>query len=710
MGTKWLTDTPRRFVIAAAVAAAAVIAFIACLAFQLPNPSAVVAMDDIGEAVAAIAAAGAAVYAARVTAGRVRLGWSLLAISAACWGLGEVVWAVYEVFLHQAVPYPGWSDVGFLAAVPFAFAGVRAFWRDQPRTSSSRLRVWLDGAVVAASLMFTAWVLGLQVVWQDSAESGLARFLDLAYPIGDILIGTVLILALRRATRRRATRMLVVLCGIAANALADSAFTYLTTVGGYTVHGSVLDAGWVVGYTMIGFAAVWPRSPVSERIDTAPVDLWQVALPWLAVMSAGASAVYLALRGQSMSPFLTGLLGTGAALLTLIMILTSRDLLRMLVKSQASEATLAEVIAQAPAGVVRISTDLRILDANPRFLDLVHGSIEDTKGVMITRFFGGQVGIEFAKKLELLSSGLKEAVEGDGQAMRTDGTDFWVHWSATAVPTQEKSLDYFIAMFEDTTARHDAEAAAAANLELMQRLNAVKTEFLQSVSHEFKTALIGIQGFSEFMRDADQLDIADARSFAADIYRDAERLDRMVSEMLALDEVQTRRSDLDVQPVDLGSVVRRAVAGARERAAANPIDLDLQPHMPEVVGDAAKLEEVVRALLDNAVRRSPEGEHITVMGASNGGGVEIKVVDHGTGPISDFDNRLFGNDELYANNPIRKVVGTGLDLGIARHIVEMHGGRMWVNGGGSEMHFTIPVLWRNREAALAITSAPVAVA
>jgi signal transduction histidine kinase len=233
----------------------------------------------------------------------------------------------------------------------------------------------------------------------------------------------------------------------------------------------------------------------------------------------------------------------------------------------------------------------------------------------------------------------------------------------------------------------------------------VKTEFLQSVSHEFKTALTGIQGFSEFMRDADELDVSDARAFAADIYRDASRLDRMVTEMLALDRAGSGRAALEVQEVDMRAVVEAEVEKLRGQVHGNTFLLHLDPHAPPVAGDRAKLAEVVHSLLDNAVRRSPEGGVIRVTAVANGGGVEVSVKDDGVAATDDYDNKLFGADDLYANNPIRKVVGTGLAMGIARQIVEMHGGRFWLNGGGSEFHFNVPVLWRDRQAALQLAGA-----
>jgi two-component system phosphate regulon sensor histidine kinase PhoR len=259
-------------------------------------------------------------------------------------------------------------------------------------------------------------------------------------------------------------------------------------------------------------------------------------------------------------------------------------------------------------------------------------------------------------------------------------------------------------------AQHQAETAAMESLQTLQRLNKVKTEFLQNVSHEFKTALLGIQGFSEFMRDADQLDVNDARAFAADIYRDAERLDRMVNEMLALDTVESSRDALRVERVDLDAVIRQEVGASNEQVHGNTVVMKIQPDLPAVAGDRAKLSEVVHALMENAIKRSPDGGRILVSATANGSGVEVSFRDQGVGAQSEYDNRLFGKEDLYANSPIRKVVGTGLALGIARQVVEAHGGRFWLNGGGVEFHFSIPVLWKDREEAVALTRSSARVA
>src|SRR2546430_10691148 len=143
-----------------AVAASAVLVLSIAYALVLRNvffgDRAVTALDDIGEAVAAGLAAAACAWAASRAHDRERLGWTLMSISAGLWAAGEVVWSIYEVGLNVATPYPSLADVGFLAAVPFAIGGIRAFW-SAPRGTSSRWRGWFYGGIVALAPTSTPW-------------------------------------------------------------------------------------------------------------------------------------------------------------------------------------------------------------------------------------------------------------------------------------------------------------------------------------------------------------------------------------------------------------------------------------------------------------------------------------------------------------------------------------------------------------------------
>jgi len=682
------------FAYAAAAALVAVVGFVAWLEFRIGGDAVTIAVNDIGEFMAAFLAAAGCGLAARQTSGRQRLGWTLLSASAATWGAGQVVWSVYEVGIGT-VPYPSAADAGFLGAIPLAAAGILAFF-STPRGTSTRLRLWLDGAIVFLALVFVSWTLGLKTVYEDAGHPPLERIIiNMAYPVGDILIGALLVLAIRRARNEVHGRLLLLLGGLAANSLADSAYAYLTATGNYGAIGSVLDAGWVIGYLMIGLAALWPASAAAKVAEERPIDMWQLALPWLAILAAGLSGMILAVSGHPLDVFLTFLLSTIAVLVMVSQVYAHSESLALLIKARVDAATLNDIILYAPLGVVRIGLDMRILQANPRFAELLRMPEREFVGVALASFLPPGDGAEVAYQFRSLSDGTVTSIESETEAVRGDGTGMWLHWSATEVRNADGEVDYFIAMFKDTTARHQAEVAAVANINVLERLNRLKSEFLTMVRHEFRTALVGIEGFSELMRDAEWLDVATFKGFASDIYNDAHRLDGMLSKMLDLDRLEADKVEIHLVPIDLHAAVGEAVA----RASAPPdtkhrFRLDLDPDLPLVLGDAGKIAWLLRIILDNAIKYSPLGGEIVVSSHTEPGQVVVSVKDHGVGMPPDFDDQLFARYQWNADNPTTKVMGTGLGLPMARQIVEMHGGRIWFEsmaGVGSEFYFSVPM-------------------
>jgi PAS domain S-box-containing protein len=676
------------FAIAAAITAAASAGFAIIVGSPLGSPRFVTALDDTGESVAALIAAAACARTAIRSNGQFRRGWALLAVSAAAWGLGQTVWTIDEVVLGVA-PFPSIADVGFLAAVPLAVFGLLSFWT-APRGTAERWHLWLDGVNIVLALTFTGWALGLQQVWL-SAGSLPERVIGLAYPVGDILIATVLILGIRRATRYQHGRMILLLAGLAAISISDSAFAYMTTSGTYL---NIFDTGWVAGYLLIGLAALWPARPNDRVADRLPIDLWQIALPWTVVVAAATTALVVVLRGGRTDQFQTELAVAMAALLIVSEVLTHIESLGMVVTSRRSEAMLAEVIAQAPIGIARADRTFKFIDANPGMEQLLRDPAEVMVGSTIARYLRTDDRAHVYEKIGALMSQEVESIQADNLMIRADATEVWVHWTSTAVRSAAGELEYFLTTLEDVTATHEAEESSEANLVMLERLNELKSEFLQGVSFEFKTALMEINGSSELIRDGDHLDAAEVKALAGDIYKNGARLDSMITEMLDLDRIETGRGSLSIGPVDLNAIIAHEVEAVRAHLDGALLSVNLKAPLPAVAGDAIKLSEVVRTLLRNAIKYSPVGGLIVVASTTRDGQVEVSVKDEGLAARADFDNRLFGDGDLYTNNPIRKVVGTGLGLGIARQIVEMHGGRIGVDHlehTGSISHFTLPV-------------------
>jgi PAS domain S-box-containing protein len=688
----------RAFTTAAVIGGTLALAFVVWTIFRLGGDNVSIAVDDIGEAAAALIAMVSCGLAAVRTSDRTRLAWALFAASAASWGAGEIIWSVYEVGMGVSVPFPSAADAGFLLAIPLAVAGVFAF-SSAPSRFATRGEALLAGALVALSLLFVAWALGLGAVYAMSSASPAAQLIGLAYPVGDIVTITVLILALRRTVRSEVGRMLLLLGGLASNAFADSAFAYLTANGSYGAIGSTLDSGWVIGYLMIALAPLWPAPQNAKAPAEGPMDLWQRALPWVAVLAAAVTAMWLAATNQPLDRFSTVLAGGIGVLLVASQVLSHRDSLSLLHKSQSAEARLErrtallnEIFSHAPLGIARVGPDLKIIDANPRLASLLGVESADMIGKPVAIYLHHD---EFSRVFALfqpLWKGTAGTIESDSQAIRSNGRKVWLHWRATTVRNSSGRLEYFLAMFEDTDAEHAANEAAMAHLAGLERLNELKSEFVALVSHEFRTALVGIQGFSEMIRDED-LPIDDLKSFAGDINNDAERLNRMINDMLDLDRIEAGRLILHLQPTDLNALLQQAVERASASSFHHFITAKLDPSTPIVHCDPDRITQVLANLMSNAIKYSPSGGEVVVSSQVSDGHVEASVRDHGIGITPDFIKRLFGRYERYEKTS-NQVLGTGLGLAITRQIIELHGGKVWVEsavGVGSDFRFSLPL-------------------
>lgn len=687
------------FAFAAGAALLASLVFAGWTEFHWVSDQATIDLDDLGEAGAAFLAAASCALAAYRSTGRTRIAWALFAASAGSWGIGEVVWSIYQVGLGVEVPFPSAADAGFLVAVPLSVAGVFAF-TSAPTRLATRGQTVLSGAIVALALLFMAWQFGLAKVYESSSAGPLAQAIGLAYPIGDIITATVLVVALQRARRADVGRLTLLLGGLAFNALADSAFAYMTADGTYGALGSVLDTGWIVGYLMIALAPLWPVVATDEvNEEEGPIQFWQLALPWVAVLIGALTVIGEGLMGHNLDLFSSILAGGIGVLFVASHMLAHRDSLELLNKSQRSEAQLGrrnrlldDIVAHAPLGIARVGVDLNVIDVNPRMAALLRTTPEKMVGTPVAQYVRSDELARVYQVFQPLWRGEVDTVESDSCAVRTDDTEVWLHWLATCVRNSKGRIAYFLVMYEDNDAEHAANEAAAAHLAGLERLNKLKSEFVSLVSHEFRTALVGVAGFSEMIRDGD-VSLEEAKTYAGDINKEADRLNRLINDMLDLDRIEAGRLTLHLCAVDVNQVIREAVDRARATSAKHSFVTHLDSAQPMVHADPDRVAQVLANLLSNAIKYSPDGGEIVVTCEVRDVGVEITVSDHGIGIAPEFIERLFGRYERYEKTS-GSILGTGLGLAITRQIVEMHGGKIWVQselGSGSNFHFTLPM-------------------
>ena len=696
--TEFKPGVMARFGAAAGVAVVAVALFVLWVGRQLGGEATAGAVEDVSPFLAALVAAVSCGTAARRSEGRRRLAWSMIAAASGGWAIGASITAFYELALGARPPVPSIADAAYLVAYPLAVAAVMMV-PSAPTRTSTRGRALIDAGIIASALLFVSWGLGLGSVYRSSTQSTVTLWITLARPFADIVVLTVLIPAVLRSIPRRRGRVVLVLAGFASIAFSDSAFAVLTARGSFPPGSGLFDAGWISGFILIALAPLWPVPAGSDAPGEEATGLLELAAPLLSLLLVALTTLIVDGTGHSLDPFVTYPGVALGILLTVSQLITHRDSLSLLRASRRTESQLREqtsllnqVVGHAPAGLARVSREIRMVDANPRLCALFRAPTRVIVGSSLSDYIPEADVSKVFDSIPPVSQEM-ETVEADSEAVRADGSRLWVHWSATPVRNARGAIEYFLGMFEDVTADHDAEAAAMANLASLERLSKLKSEFVTMVSHEFRTALTGIQGYSEVMRD-DSVTEAEVKEFAGDINSDAVRLSRMITEMLDLDRMEAGRMKLNLGPVDINLILSEAASRARVSSTKHHITVQLGSGVPAMVGDSDRLFQVVTNLLTNAIKYSPEGGEIVLSSSVDGGSVKVGVLDHGPGIPPEFVDRIFGRYERYEGNAPSRVIGTGLGLAIARQIVEMHKGRIWVEstlGVGSQFMFTLPI-------------------
>jgi signal transduction histidine kinase len=265
--------------------------------------------------------------------------------------------------------------------------------------------------------------------------------------------------------------------------------------------------------------------------------------------------------------------------------------------------------------------------------------------------------------------------------------------TVTYTPDDAQMLGLFADQAAAALTTVEAFSRQAQAVEQLERLNRAKSEFVSIVSHEFRTPLTGIQGFSEMMRD-EQLSLEEMREYAGDINKDVQRLNRMINEMLDLDRMESGRMTIHRELMDLNAVIDEAVGRVRPNAPNHTLTLDLQPDLPRIKADRDRLTQVASNLLNNAVKYSPTGGRITVTTRSEDDHLRLDVRDEGLGIPADALEMIFERYSRVDSQATRDIQGTGLGLPIVRQIVQLHGGKVWAEselGRGSVFHVVLPL-------------------
>jgi two-component system sensor histidine kinase KdpD len=221
----------------------------------------------------------------------------------------------------------------------------------------------------------------------------------------------------------------------------------------------------------------------------------------------------------------------------------------------------------------------------------------------------------------------------------------------------------------------------------------LRSSLLRAISGELRTPLGVITGATSMLLEkGDELEASERRELAEEVHDQAERLNRLVRNLLEITRLAsgTLRLQKERQPID--EIIRVTLQRLEPRLVGRQVLLSLPPDLRPVPLDDVLMEQVFFNLLDNALKYTPPGSPISISAAPTAFGIEVEVADRGLGIPAPERERIF--DRFYRVGGDRPEAGTGIGLAICRGVIEAHGGRIWVEdreGGGSRFRFTLPL-------------------
>lgn len=228
-----------------------------------------------------------------------------------------------------------------------------------------------------------------------------------------------------------------------------------------------------------------------------------------------------------------------------------------------------------------------------------------------------------------------------------------------------------------------------------EELSKLKTNLLSTVSHELRTSLATIKGYSTMLLDYDRkLRGDEKREHLGAIDRATDRLTELVDHLLDMSRLDAGLLKLETEPTNISRLIMETVAEAELRAPNHKMVLKVRKRLPRVNIDAKRVRQVLDNLIDNAIKYSENGTKVVVQAETKAQELVIRVIDQGRGiPAADIDrvfNPMYRIERRLAQDP----GGIGLGLSLCKGLVEAHDGRIWAEseeGKGSTFSFTLPL-------------------
>lgn len=261
---------------------------------------------------------------------------------------------------------------------------------------------------------------------------------------------------------------------------------------------------------------------------------------------------------------------------------------------------------------------------------------------------------------------------------------------------EERTYQTQTALVRDNDGSSIGAVAIFNDITEIRNIERMKTAFVSTVSHELRTPLTSIKGFiSTLLADEENYyDVPTQREFYQIIDTECDRLTRLISDLLNVSRIEAGRAlDLNPKEVTLPPLIEKVLSVQRSYTNKHTLIAQIDDDIPVIIADEDKVDQILTNLTNNAIKYSPNGGDVILTCKRNGDGVIMSIKDSGMGIPEEHLPKVFERFHRVDNRDTRKVGGTGIGLYLVKHLVEAHGGKIWVEsevGKGSSFIFTLP--------------------
>jgi PAS domain S-box len=361
-----------------------------------------------------------------------------------------------------------------------------------------------------------------------------------------------------------------------------------------------------------------------------------------------------------------------------------------------SEARFRLLVEHAPEAIF-VQTDGTFAYLNPEALKLFGAeSLDKLKGAPVVEHFHPDSRAQVKERITILNTKKQAVPMVEELCLRMDGSFFVAEVSA--VPINYEGKEGALVFFRDITERKRAEEEILKAKMVSDNANRSKAEFLANTSHELKTPLSSIIGFSDMLLDGVSGDLNEQQvRHVKTIYQNGNLLLNLINNILDMSQIEFCEMELKFTKFDIIRTVHDVYSMMFILSERKGVSLELRSDMDylDVIADRTKIKEILYNLIDNALKFTPKGGSVNInIGLRNENTLQISVVDSGIGILEEDIKRIFDPFYQVDGSSTRKYRGSGLGLAIIKKFVKIHGGSIWVKSikeEGSEFFFTIPL-------------------